>query len=119
MTSWGGLSATPETQKYKLEQAMMGRKLIATDPTGSMYLWIFDDMIFVDTYLAGPFTLSTYKHWRKVRDELESQFKEKGIYEYFALVDTFEKFRWCEFLGFKAAEVTINDKIEVMVRNGY
>jgi hypothetical protein len=102
-----------------LSQVIQNRKRIASDETGDMYLYIFDNMVFVDTNLVGPFKLSTYKHWLSIRNALEKTFLDKGLFQYYALVDSQEKFRWCEFLGFKSANVLLGDKIELMVRNGY
>lgn len=80
-------------------------------------MYLYYDRVFVDTQLNGPFTLSTYKHWLKVQESLEKTLKSKGITRYYALVDSYLKFRWCEFVGMRSNLEVFDDVIEVMVKD--
>lgn len=106
-TSWVG---------RQLTLAMRNRKEVYEDETGILYIHVVDDRIFAETQLYGPFNLSTYRHWLNVLRDFERGLMDKGINRYWAIVDTYDKYRWCEFLGFTAAGEVVGD-IEFMVKD--
>jgi hypothetical protein len=90
-----------------LSQAIADRKEIVEHETGSLYIWVYDDRVFIDSKLYGDFVLSNFKVWKKIRIELEAHLISYGISEYYALVDSPSKFRWCSWLGMKTANELI------------
>lgn len=99
-----------------LTAAIRNRNPIAEDSTGDFAGYVYQDRLFIDSYLRGPFVLSTYKHWLKCRDEFEVSLRARGIHTYYALVDSPEKFRWCKFIGMKSNYETIDNTMEIMKR---
>lgn len=106
-TSWVGRSPT---------LAIKHRREVYSDDTGILYVHEVDDRIFAETVLYGPFTLSTYKHWKLVLRAFEDGLRDRGITRYWAAVDSQEKYRWCEFLGFRAGGEILGPVIELMVK---
>ena len=100
-----------------LTAAIHSRKEVAHDETGELFCFVYQDRLFMESRPYGAYTLTNFKHWRKWRDALEEELRAKGITRYYALVDSLEKFRWCEFLGMRSNLETINDNIEIMVRD--
>lgn len=107
-TSWVGRSPT---------LAIRNRKEVYEDETGILYIHVVDDRIFAETILYGPHSLSTYKHWLRVLRTFERSLMDRGIDRYWAVVDSYEKYRWCEFLGFESADEMLGDTIEFMVKD--
>lgn len=99
-----------------LSQAIQNRKRIYDDDTITLYAFVYNDRVFIDSKLYGPHTLSSYKHWLTVRDCLDVELESKGVKEFYAIVDSPEKFRWCEFIGMETTYTVLDDKYEIMKR---
>ena len=76
----------------------------------------YNGIVIMESRLAGPFVTSTFKRWKQIQGVLEDNLRSRGFTEYYAMVDGFDKFRWCQFLGFKSAELMLTDEIELMVK---
>jgi hypothetical protein len=81
-----------------------------------MYLWEYEGFVGCDTELRGPFTLSTYKYWRGIQKALEQDLRQLGVTEYFAIIDSPLKYRWCKFLGFDTAYIVIGNQMEILFK---
>jgi hypothetical protein len=107
LTSWVGQLHTP---------VIPSRDEVFEDETGTLYTRVVGGRLFAETVLYGPFNLSTYKHWLSVLSGFELELKKLGINQYFSVVDSHEKYRWCSFLGFKPLGESIGDTIEFLVK---
>lgn len=77
---------------------------------------MYNGIAIMESDPVGPFVLSTFKRWKQIQRTLEENLRERGFTEYYALVDSQERFRWCRYLGFKSAELMLNETIELMVK---
>lgn len=77
---------------------------------------MYNGIAIMESNPVGPFILSTFKRWKQIQSTLEENLRERGFTEYYAMVDSQEKFRWCRYLGFKPFDLSLNDVIEVMVK---
>ena len=110
LTFLDGLSHIQVTPPHRIYQDETGYLDVTVSTNGDQ------SFIVCDTKLNGPFTLSTFKHWRKVIQTFEDDLKSRGIYRYLAMVDSYEKFRWCEWVGMHTTEITIGGVAEVMAK---
>lgn len=87
------------------------------DETGEVSAFVYDGRLFghVELFVSEP-SLSDFKRWKSILKDFDNVLRERGIERYYTLVDSLEKFRWCEFLGLETTYVTINDNIELMVK---
>ena len=75
------------------------------------------DFIGIDTriYDYEDTKLSTYKHWKRIRDIVEGDLRKAGHKVYLSVVDSHVKFRWCEWWGLETTYITMGD-IELMIK---
>lgn len=102
-----------------LLQAVQSRRLIHEDPTGKIWAWVLgDDLIGIDTriYDYEDTKLSTYKHWKNLREILEDDLRNAGYTSYLAIVDDPVKFRWCEWWGFETTYLTLG-QVEILIKD--
>lgn len=86
------------------------------DHTGALWLVTYNGIIIMESRPIGPFVNSTFKRWKQIQSVLEDNLRSRGFTEYYAMVDGFDKFRWCRFLGFKSAELMLSSEVELMVK---
>jgi hypothetical protein len=96
--------------------AIQSRKKVYEDESGRIYIYMLGDDPIIESRLDADFVLKNFKHWRVVQNELEEALRARGFKRYFALVDSYDKFRWCEWLGMHTTYVTYNDTIELMIK---
>lgn len=100
-----------------LTQAIQSRSLIYEDETCKIWAWALGDFIGIDTriYDYEDTKLSTYKHWKRLREVLENDIRKAGHKVYFTTVDDPVKFRWCEWWGMETTYVTLGT-VELMIK---
>lgn len=100
-----------------LSLAIQNRKKAYEDDTCTIWYWNLGEFIGIDTRIEveGTPTLSNYKHWKKIMAILEDDLREANFEMYIACVDSVEKFRWCEWLGFESTYITM-EPIELMFK---
>lgn len=85
------------------------------DQTGKVYFTDVNGQLFIGAELENvDRTVGTIRHWLRVFRDIQDELKKRGIAEVFAIVSSQDRFNFAEFLGFQTANVSFNNKYEVV-----
>ena len=100
-----------------ITQVTLNRKLIFEDESGTIHLTLFNNKVLLDSQPYGPFTKSMLAHYLDIQEVLEDRLRGFDINRVWCIVDSPERKRWVEFLGYQFNDESWNGSIDVMYKD--
>lgn len=104
-TSWVGPSLTA---------ALQSPKVAYLDPSGTVYISVTPEAVWVWADIIGERTLHNFRHWRDVFDAFDHELTSKGVECYYTVVSDVNRYRFAKHFGFKSTGLSFNNILEVM-----